>query len=44
MFTAEAINSYQIRKSINHKGHKGFTQRSQRSETHDFDFVLFVHS
>ena len=39
---AEAINLSV--KKINHKGHKGFTQRSQRSETHDFDFVLFVHS
>jgi hypothetical protein len=31
-------------KSINHKGHKGFSQRTQSEELKDFDFVYFVHS
>jgi hypothetical protein len=29
-------------KSINHKDHKGFAQRSQRAEEHYFNYVYFV--
>jgi len=29
-------------KSINHKGHKGLTQRSQKTEIYDFTFVYFA--
>jgi len=31
-------------KTINHKGLKAFTQRSQRSKTYDSNFVYFVPS
>jgi hypothetical protein len=31
-------------KSINHKGRKGLTQRTQRTELHGFNFVPLVPS